>query len=80
MALPNDTNIYCGHEYTLVKSCSLAYYFFIVDFMFWLNSVISFCQSNSKFALSIEPGNQDLQCYAAQVARLRNKGLPTVIS
>ncbi|GMI92977.1 glyoxalase 2-4 [Hibiscus trionum] len=53
MLLPDDTNIYCGHEYTL---------------------------SNSKFALSIEPKNDALQAYAAHVAHLRNKGLPTIPS
>nr|DAD25218.1 TPA_asm: hypothetical protein HUJ06_026682 [Nelumbo nucifera] len=51
MALPDETNIYCGHEYTL---------------------------SNSKFALSIEPKNETLQSYAAHVAHLRSKGLPTI--
>ncbi|KAK4366003.1 hypothetical protein RND71_013883 [Anisodus tanguticus] len=51
MSLPDDTNVYCGHEYTL---------------------------SNSKFALSIEPGNEELQSYAAHVANLRKKGLPTI--
>ncbi|MCL7045316.1 hypothetical protein MKW94_003668 [Papaver nudicaule] len=51
MALPDNTNIYCGHEYTL---------------------------SNSKFALSVEPKNMALQSYAAQVAKLRTKGLPTI--
>lgn len=50
-SLPDDTNVYCGHEYTL---------------------------SNLKFALSIEPGNKDLQSYAAHVAHLRSKGLPTI--
>ncbi|KAL3334642.1 hypothetical protein AABB24_031060 [Solanum stoloniferum] len=50
-SLPDDTNVYCGHEYTL---------------------------SNSKFALSIEPGNEELQSYAAHVANLRKKGLPTI--
>ncbi|CAI9108691.1 OLC1v1008358C1 [Oldenlandia corymbosa var. corymbosa] len=50
-SLPDDTNVYCGHEYTL---------------------------SNSKFALSIEPGNKELQSYAAEVINLRNKGLPTI--
>ncbi|KAG9141317.1 hypothetical protein Leryth_001788 [Lithospermum erythrorhizon] len=50
-SLPDDTNVYCGHEYTL---------------------------SNSKFALSIEPGNQDLRSYAAHVSYLRDKGLPTI--
>ncbi|KAL5784080.1 hypothetical protein ACOSQ2_006472 [Xanthoceras sorbifolium] len=51
MSLPDDTSIYCGHEYTL---------------------------SNSKFALSIEPKNEALQSYAAHVAQLRIKGLPTI--
>ncbi|KAK8483552.1 hypothetical protein V6N12_076221 [Hibiscus sabdariffa] len=50
-SLPDDTNIYCGHEYTL---------------------------SNSKFALSIDPKNEALKSYAAHVAHLRNKGLPTI--
>ncbi|KAL6976190.1 Glyoxalase 2-5 [Sarracenia purpurea var. burkii] len=34
--------------------------------------------SNSKFALSIEPKNEDLQSYAAHVTNIRNKGLPTI--
>ncbi|KAG6667364.1 hypothetical protein I3843_01G087700 [Carya illinoinensis] len=51
MALPDDTNIYCGHEYTL---------------------------SNSKFAVSIEPQNEALKSYAANVAHIRSKGLPTI--
>ncbi|XP_047151228.1 probable hydroxyacylglutathione hydrolase 2, chloroplastic isoform X1 [Vigna umbellata] len=51
MSLPDETSIYCGHEYTL---------------------------SNSKFALSIEPENKELQSYAAHVAHIRNKGLPTI--
>ncbi|KAI5582984.1 hypothetical protein POPTR_007G131300v4 [Populus trichocarpa] len=51
VSLPDDTNIYCGHEYTL---------------------------SNSKFALSIEPNNEALQSYAAHIAHLRSKSLPTI--
>lgn len=39
-----------------------------------------FWQSNSKFALSIEPENEALQSYAAHVAHLRSKSLPTVLS
>ncbi|KAH7521130.1 hypothetical protein FEM48_Zijuj07G0000500 [Ziziphus jujuba var. spinosa] len=35
-------------------------------------------QSNSKFALSIEPENRALQSYAAHVSHLRSKGLPTI--
>jgi hydroxyacylglutathione hydrolase len=50
-ALPDDTNIYCGHEYTL---------------------------SNSKFAMSIEPSNEELKSYALQIAQLRDKGVPTI--
>lgn len=37
-----------------------------------------FWQSNSKFALSIDPNNEALQSYAAHVAHLRSKSLPTV--
>ncbi|KAK7402239.1 hypothetical protein VNO78_14343 [Psophocarpus tetragonolobus] len=51
MSLPDDTNIYCGHEYTL---------------------------NNTKFALSIEPENEELQSYVAHVTYLRSKGLPTI--
>ncbi|XP_072999651.1 hydroxyacylglutathione hydrolase 2, mitochondrial-like [Typha latifolia] len=51
MSLPEETKIYCGHEYTL---------------------------SNSKFALSIEPKNEELQEYAAYVGHLRSKKLPTI--
>jgi hydroxyacylglutathione hydrolase len=36
-------------------------------------------QSNSKFALSVEPGNKELQEYAANAAELRNKNIPTVL-
>ncbi|KAK6930523.1 Hydroxyacylglutathione hydrolase, C-terminal domain [Dillenia turbinata] len=51
VSLPDDTKVYCGHEYTL---------------------------SNSKFAVSIEPENEELQSYATRVANLRSKGLPTI--
>lgn len=51
MSLPEDTSIYCGHEYTL---------------------------NNSKFALAVEPENKELKSYAAHVANLRSKGLPTI--
>ncbi|KAH9302015.1 hypothetical protein KI387_013598, partial [Taxus chinensis] len=36
--------------------------------------------SNAKFALSVEPGNNELQSYVARAVELRNKGLPTVPS
>lgn len=49
--LPDDTVIYCGHEYT---------------------------ESNARFALSIEPENQDLQARAADVRRLRAAGDPAL--
>ncbi|ONK56871.1 uncharacterized protein A4U43_C10F14000 [Asparagus officinalis] len=51
LSLPDETCVYCGHEYT---------------------------ESNSKFALSIEPNNEELQEYAAHVTHLRNKKLPTI--
>ncbi len=49
-ALPPDTKLYCGHEYT---------------------------QSNARFALSVEPGNQVLVARAAEVDRLRARNLMT---
>ncbi|MBU6443602.1 MAG: hydroxyacylglutathione hydrolase [Alphaproteobacteria bacterium] len=51
MALPDDTAVYCGHEYTL---------------------------SNGRFALTLEPGNADLQARMREVEELRAKGLPTI--
>lgn len=53
MQLPNDTLIYCGHEYTL---------------------------SNGRFALTVEPDNQDLQVRMRAVAELRAQSHPTVPS
>lgn len=52
-ALPAETLVCCGHEYT---------------------------QSNARFALSEEPGNDALQRRAAEVTRLRAAGQPTVPS
>jgi hydroxyacylglutathione hydrolase len=52
-ALPGDTRVCCGHEYT---------------------------QSNAKFALTVEPGNQALRARAAEVTRLRAAGERTVPS
>ncbi|MBN9673283.1 hydroxyacylglutathione hydrolase [Roseibium aggregatum] len=49
--LPDDTTIYCGHEYT---------------------------EGNAKFALTIEPRNEDLQARAKEVADLRALGKPTL--
>ncbi len=51
MKLPDDTKIWCGHEYT---------------------------QSNGRFALSIEPGNQALKARMDEVNALRAAGKPTV--
>jgi hydroxyacylglutathione hydrolase len=51
MALPADTLIYCGHEYT---------------------------QSNIKFALSVEPGNEDLLRRKEAVDAARKDGKPTL--
>ena len=52
-ALPDDTLVLCGHEYTL---------------------------SNMAFALSIEPGNRDLQAALEDAKAARAKGQPTVPS
>lgn len=48
---PDETRIYCAHEYTA---------------------------ANGRFALSVEPGNPDLQRRCQDVARLREEGTPTV--
>lgn len=83
--LPDDTNIYCGHEYTLVSQSTFILQQFILcifsDFfkMCWQTHINEwFSQSNSKFAMSIEPGNEALKSYASHLAHLRNKGVPTV--
>ncbi len=52
-ALPDDTLVCCGHEYT---------------------------ESNARFAVTVEPGNAALLARAAEVARLRARGQPTVPS
>jgi len=51
MTLPDQTKIYCGHEYT---------------------------QSNGRFALTLEPGNQALKARMDEVYALRAAGKPTV--
>lgn len=51
MAWPDDTKIYCAHEYT---------------------------QTNARFALTVEPQNQDLVRRAKEVDRLRAEGKPTI--
>lgn len=62
--------------------CPLVFSLFLcafsqADCFLWL-LVLHVEQSNSKFALSIEPRNEELQSYASHIAHLRNKGLPTV--
>ena len=52
-ALPPDTLVCCGHEYT---------------------------QSNARFALTADPGNEALRARAADVDRLRARNQPTVPS
>jgi hydroxyacylglutathione hydrolase len=52
-ALPGDTQVYCGHEYTL---------------------------NNARFALTLEPGNRELQARMKEVEALRAKGEPTIPS
>jgi len=51
MNWPDDTRIYCAHEYTL---------------------------TNARFALTVEPDNPALIARAAEVERLRKKGIPTI--
>lgn len=51
--LPDETKVYCAHEYT---------------------------QSNGRFALTIEPQNQDLHDLMKEVDDKRAKGIPTVPS
>ena len=51
MQLPDDTAMYCAHEYT---------------------------EANAKFALSVEPGNADLQDRMAEVRELRAAGKPSL--
>jgi hydroxyacylglutathione hydrolase len=51
MALPDETTVYCAHEYT---------------------------QANAKFALSVEPQNQELVERAAAIDALRADNKPTV--
>jgi hydroxyacylglutathione hydrolase len=78
VALPDVTKVYCGHEYTLASDI----FFEVLEISYinlLSNAWITSLQSNSKFALSIEPGNEELQEYAANTAELRNKNTPTVI-
>jgi hydroxyacylglutathione hydrolase len=53
MRLPDDTRVYCGHEYT---------------------------EANGRFALTVEPGNADLNARLKDVAKVRAEGKPTVPS
>jgi hydroxyacylglutathione hydrolase len=53
MTLPDDTQVWCGHEYT---------------------------QSNGRFALTLEPGNEALAARMEIVNAARAKGAPTVPS
>jgi hydroxyacylglutathione hydrolase len=48
---PDDTEIYCAHEYTL---------------------------ANARFAVTVEPQNQDLVSRLAEVEAMRERGQPTV--
>lgn len=52
-ALPDETRVYCAHEYTL---------------------------SNAKFAVTVEPENEDLLAYISAAEALRAKNQPTVPS
>ncbi len=52
-ALPSETLVYSGHEYT---------------------------ESNTRFAMTVEPDNSDLQARQARIVATRTKGDPTVPS
>jgi len=49
--LPDQTLVYCAHEYTL---------------------------SNAKFALTIDPDNDDLRTRSKEIDKLRQRGKPTI--
>ena len=51
MALPDETFVYCAHEYT---------------------------QANAAFAVTVEPGNDELAARVKEIADLRAQSLPTV--
>ena len=53
LTLPDETLVYCAHEYT---------------------------QSNARFALSVEPQNDQLQQRSREIDTLRAAGQPTVPS
>lgn len=81
-SLPDNTSIYCGHEYTLVSYflfCPVPVALFSLTKCHDIDSrALDILQSNAKFALSVEPENKELKSYAAHVTYLRSKGLPTV--
>lgn len=55
-ALPTETRVYCGHEYTL---------------------------SNARFAVTVDPGNEQLKARAGRIEGMREEGkatLPTTIA
>jgi len=49
--LPDETRVYCGHEYTL---------------------------SNGRFAVTVDPGNQELVERVNYISGIRAKGMPTL--
>ena len=51
LALPDQTRVYCAHEYT---------------------------QANARFALTVDPDNEDLRRRALEIDDRRARGLPTV--
>ena len=51
MQLPADTQVYCGHEYTL---------------------------TNARFAVTIDPDNEQLNLRAKEIEQLRGDGKPTL--
>eukprot|EP00798_Chlamydomonas_sp_ICE-L_P028950 gene28951-32143_t len=53
IALPDETTVYCAHEYT---------------------------QSNAKFAVTVDPGNDALLARKEHIDKLRSQGIPTIPS
>lgn len=71
----------CSFQMNCMPSLSMIFFSFVFNFISTNECTCFFFlirQSNSKFALSLEPNNEALQAYAARVAHLRSKSLSTV--
>ena len=68
MSLPDDTTVYCAHEYTVSSPHAVC----------WLVTLPVLKLANAEFAMSVEPGNKDLIERVRDVKRLRAENQPTV--